>query len=90
MAAQHQLVTKQFGIKKLVAVVGWSMGAGQVRAEGGLMQVVMQYKQSLCDTSDAPCVTSDRPTSGLSGALRPSLHSAGAHDLVTITMTLSA
>ena len=31
VAAQHQLVTEKFGIKKLVAVVGWSMGAGQVR-----------------------------------------------------------
>lgn len=29
VAAQHQLVTKHFGITKLVAVVGWSMGAGQ-------------------------------------------------------------
>lgn len=27
--AQHQLVTAHFGISQLVAVVGWSMGAGQ-------------------------------------------------------------
>jgi homoserine O-acetyltransferase len=27
--AQHKLVTEQFGIEKLVAVTGWSMGAGQ-------------------------------------------------------------
>lgn len=27
--AQHKLVTEKFGIKKLVMVVGWSMGAGQ-------------------------------------------------------------
>ena len=29
VAAQHQLVAKHFEITKLVAVVGWSMGAGQ-------------------------------------------------------------
>jgi homoserine O-acetyltransferase len=27
--AQHQLVTQHFGIERLVAVTGWSMGAGQ-------------------------------------------------------------
>ena len=27
--AQHQLVTEHFGIERLVAVTGWSMGAGQ-------------------------------------------------------------
>jgi homoserine O-acetyltransferase len=27
--AQHRLVTEQFGIERLVAVTGWSMGAGQ-------------------------------------------------------------
>ena len=27
--AQHELVTKHFGIETLVAVIGWSMGAGQ-------------------------------------------------------------
>ena len=27
--AQHQLVTEKFGIESLVAVLGWSMGAGQ-------------------------------------------------------------
>ena len=27
--AQHRLVTEHFGIKKLVMVIGWSMGAGQ-------------------------------------------------------------
>ncbi len=27
--AQHKLVTEKFGIKKLVMVIGWSMGAGQ-------------------------------------------------------------
>ena len=27
--AQHQLVTEKFGITSLVAVLGWSMGAGQ-------------------------------------------------------------
>ena len=27
--AQHCLVTKKFGITSLVAVLGWSMGAGQ-------------------------------------------------------------
>ena len=27
--AQHRLVTERFGIKKLVMVIGWSMGAGQ-------------------------------------------------------------
>jgi len=27
--AQHRLVTEHFGIERLVAVVGWSMGAGQ-------------------------------------------------------------
>jgi homoserine O-acetyltransferase len=27
--AQHQLVTERFGIERLVAVTGWSMGAGQ-------------------------------------------------------------
>ncbi|KAL0041313.1 hypothetical protein WJX77_012136 [Trebouxia sp. C0004] len=27
--AQHRLVTERFGIKKLVMVFGWSMGAGQ-------------------------------------------------------------
>lgn len=27
--AQYRLVTEQFGIKKLVMVIGWSMGAGQ-------------------------------------------------------------
>ena len=29
VTAQHCLVTKKFGITSLVAVVGWSMGAGQ-------------------------------------------------------------
>lgn len=29
VAAQHKLVTEEFGIQKLVAVLGWSMGAGQ-------------------------------------------------------------
>src|SRR5204862_4317184 len=27
--AQHKLVTERFGIERLVAVTGWSMGAGQ-------------------------------------------------------------
>ena len=27
--AQHKLVTERFGIERLVAVIGWSMGAGQ-------------------------------------------------------------
>ena len=27
--AQHKLVTEHFGIERLVAVTGWSMGAGQ-------------------------------------------------------------
>jgi homoserine O-acetyltransferase len=27
--AQHRLVTERFGIERLVAVTGWSMGAGQ-------------------------------------------------------------
>lgn len=27
--AQHRLVTEKFGITSLVAVLGWSMGAGQ-------------------------------------------------------------
>ena len=27
--AQYRLVTEKFGIKKLVMVLGWSMGAGQ-------------------------------------------------------------
>lgn len=27
--AQYRLVTEQFGINKLVMVIGWSMGAGQ-------------------------------------------------------------
>ena len=30
--AQHKLVTEHFGIKHLRAVLGWSMGAGQVRS----------------------------------------------------------
>ena len=29
--AQHELVTRHLGIKHLHAVLGWSMGAGQVR-----------------------------------------------------------
>ena len=29
VTAQHQLVTERFGIERLVAVTGWSMGAGQ-------------------------------------------------------------
>ncbi len=29
VGAQHKLVTERFGIERLTAVTGWSMGAGQ-------------------------------------------------------------